>query len=122
MDDVDQRRLNNQPSDWLSARDAADLLGVKVPTLYAYVSRGWVTRVSAGSRRGLYAKGDLERLKARHDARSGHGPVAASALRWGEPVLETSIATIGERGPVYRGQSAVELARGGASFESVAEL
>jgi citrate synthase len=119
---VDQRGLNNQPSDWLTAREAADLLGVKLPTLYAYVSRGWITRVAAERRRGGYARGDIERLKARHDARSGHGAVAAGALRWGEPVLETRIAGIGERGPMYRGRSAEELARSGASFESVAQL
>src|SRR5262249_54277358 len=67
-------------------------------------------------------RADIERLKSRKDARSGHGPVAAAALRWGEPVLETRIATIGPEGPIYRGKNAIELVRTGARFEQVAEL
>ena len=39
------------------------------------------------------------RLKARHDARSGHGPVAAGALRWGEPVLDSAHHRDGRRAP-----------------------
>ena len=65
---------------------------------------------------------DLERLCARRDARAGHGPVAAAALRQGEPVMDSSITLISiERGPIYRGRSAIELAREGRSFEWVAE-
>ena len=38
-------------------------------------------------------------------------------------MLDTSITAIDpERGPLYRGRSAIELARGGASFEAVCEL
>ena len=70
-------------------------LGIKHQTLYAYASRGLVRSVPAGAgRTRLYAHADLQRLKARHDARAGHGAVAASALRWGEPVLETAVSTI----------------------------
>ena len=121
MPDVDQRGFDNQPA-WLTAAAAAALLDVKRATLYAYVSRGLLRRLRApdGSRR--YAREDLLRLRARHDARSGHGPVAAGALRWGEPVLASAITAIGADGPLYRGQSAVALAAGGVPFESVAEL
>jgi citrate synthase len=70
----------------------------------------------------LYLSADLQRLKARAEARSGHAPVAQAALRWGEPVLSTAISSITADGPHYRGRSAVALAVGGASFESVAEL
>ena len=80
---VDQRRFENQPSDFLDAKAAAKLLGVEVRTLYAYASRGLVRSMRRG--RGLkrvYAKADLERLKARSSARAGHGAVAAGALRW----------------------------------------
>src|SRR6185436_11890353 len=98
-------------------------LGIKTQTLYAYASRGLLRSVPAGEGRAhLYSRAHLLRLKARHDARAGHGPVAASALRWGEPVLETDISTIDERGPIYRGVPAVELARRGAAFEEAAEL
>jgi citrate synthase len=104
-----------------SAKEAADFLGIKPQTLYAYASRGLVRRVGVGKRR-RYLVEDLERLQARQRARSGHGPVAAAALSFGEPVLDSSITAIDERGPIYRGQAAVDLARAGASFEAVAEL
>jgi citrate synthase len=62
------------------------------------------------------------RLKARHDARAGHGAVAASALRWGEPVFDSTLTMIGPRGPMYRGHCAVDLALADVPFEAVAEL
>ncbi|CAN5537749.1 citrate synthase [soil metagenome] len=120
---VDQRRFDNQPSDFLDAKAAAKLLGVEVRTLYAYASRGLVRSMRAGP--GLkrqYAKSDLERLKARSGARAGHGAVAAGALRWGEPVLDSAITQITSRGPAYRGRLATELAASGVRFENVAEL
>ncbi len=105
----------------LTAQEAAELLGVKPQTLYAYASRGLVRRVGTGKRR-RYLVEDLQRFQARQRARSGHGPVAAAALSFGEPVLDTSITGIDERGPLYRGRPAVELAARGVSFEAVAEL
>jgi len=107
----------------VSAREAAALLDVKPATLYSYVSRGLLTSEPGthGPSR-LYARSDVERLRARHVARSGHGAVAAAALRFGEPVLESALTALDERGPRYRGHGAVELAHAGASFESVAEL
>ena len=120
---VDQRRFDNQPSDFLDAKAAAKLLGVEVRTLYAYASRGLVRSLRGG--RGLkrmYAKADLERLKLRSSARAGHGAVAAGALRWGEPVLDSAITEITPRGPAYRGRLATELAASGVRFENVAEL
>jgi citrate synthase len=123
MDQVDQRGFDNQPSETLSARDAAKRLGVKVETLYAYASRGLLRSVPAEHGRGKrYPLSDVERLKARTDARAGHGPVAAGALRWGEPVLATAISSIQTDGPRYRGQAAVDLARRDVGFENVAEL
>jgi len=110
-------------SEFLSARDAADLLDVKLPTLYAYASRGLIQSVPASRGRSRrYRRRDLERLCARRDARAGHGPVAAAALRQGEPVLDSAITLISlEKGPIYRGRAAVDLARAGESFEFVAE-
>lgn len=119
---IDQ--LSDSAQDYLSAREAAALLGVKLATLYAYTSRGLVRSVAgARGRARLYLRSDLERLRARRDARAGHGPVAAAALRFGEPVLDSSITEISiEDGPAYRGHSAIGLAREGVAFESVAEL
>jgi citrate synthase len=121
---IDQRGFNNQPSELLTGAEAAALLGIKRETLYAYASRGLV-RSEPGEGPGkarLYPAADLMLLKARRDARRGHGPVAASALRWGEPVLESAITAIKDGHLFYRGRSAVELAESGASFEAAAEL
>jgi citrate synthase len=108
---------------FLSAREAARMLGVRKETLYAYVSRGLLSRHGGPRSKGsLYLRSEVERLKARSSARAGHGPVAATALRWGEPVLDSAITGIDERGPRYRGHVAVELATSGAAFERVAEL
>jgi citrate synthase len=113
-----------RPKDLIDARAAAELLDVKPATLYAYVSRGLLASVpgTRGPSR-LYARSDVDRLRARHLARRGHAAVAAGALRFGEPVLESALTAIdAERGPRYRGHVAVELARDGAAFEAVAEL
>src|SRR5262249_9768773 len=94
----------------------------KRETLYAYASRGLVRSEPGEKGRGRrYQREDLERLRARRDARSGHGPVAAGALRWGEPVLESALTGLTSSGPRYRGHLAVTLSAR-APFESVAEL
>lgn len=109
--------------EFLTAAEAAELLDVKLATLYAYTSRGLVQSVPGGRGRSRrYRRRDLERLCARRDARSGHGPVAAAALRQGEPVMDSAITLISvELGPIYRGRAALDLAREGRSFEWVAE-
>lgn len=124
MRNVDQRRSSDQYHDYLAAPEAATFLGVKLATLYAYTSRGLVHSVPGPKGRArLYLRRDLERLRARRDARAGHGPVAASALRFGEPVLDSSITAIAwDRGPIYRGIPAIELAESDTPFEDVAEL
>lgn len=118
---VDQRRIDDQR--WVDSRTAAKHLGIQQRTLYAYVSRGQVRSVAGEhGRPRLYSLADLERLRVRRDARAGHGAVAAGALRWGEPVLDSAITAITPRGPAYRGRLATELAAAGARFENVAEL
>ena len=108
---------------WLTSREASERLGVKLTTLYAYASRGLITSLASDGPRGrLYAGEDVERLRTRHAARSGHGPVAAGALRFGEPVLETRISDVGPGGVRYRGYDALELCRAHVSFERVTEL
>jgi citrate synthase len=108
---------------WIPAREAARTLGVQEASLYAYVSRGLVRSVpGAGGRQRLYSLDDLERLRTRRDARSGHGPVAGAALHFGEAVLDSAISEITSAGPSYRGYLAAELAGRGVPFENVAEL
>ncbi len=61
-------------SEFLSAREAAAMLGVKLPTVYAYTSRGLIQSVPGRKGRSRrYRRRDLERLCARRDARAGHG-------------------------------------------------
>ncbi len=123
MPNVDQSRIDNQHLDFTTAREAARALDVKPATLYAYVSRGLLHSISAPSGRArLYSVADIERLRTRRDARRGHTAVAAAALDWGAPVLDSAITRIDGRGPHYRGHCAVELAERGAAFEEVAEL
>ena len=128
MTDIDQSVSHDQSSEeghaYLSAAEAADRLGVKVPTLYAYTSRGLVRSVAGPRGRARrYLRADIDRLRIRRDARAGHGPAAAGALRFGEPVLDTRITSIdSERGPSYRGHRATDLAEADTPFEAVCEL
>lgn len=106
---------------YVPRREALRILNVKPQTLYSYVSRGLIRRLnSADGRSSYYSRQDIERRKARSIARSGHGPAAASAIHWGEPLLTTAITEITDRGPRYRERLAVDLARDGTPYESVA--
>jgi citrate synthase len=112
--------LNNQ-HEWLTAKEAADLLGVRTATIYAYATRGLLGATARGpGKKARYARHLVETLKKKAAARAGHGAVAAGALRWGEPVLESRITELTVRGPVYRGKRATELVD--KPYERVAEL
>ncbi|HEY4372322.1 MAG TPA: citrate/2-methylcitrate synthase [Burkholderiales bacterium] len=109
-------------SDYLNREQALEILGIKAATLYSYVSRGFIRAIpQPGGRASFYLREDVEKAKARAEARAGHGPVAASAMRWGEPVIQTGITEITPQGPRYRARLATDLAREGVSFEGVAE-
>jgi len=108
---------------YLSAREAAEELGISVSTLYAYVSRGLI-RSEAGEgkkRTRRYRAEDVQRLKERAEQRRDPGKVAEGALYWGAPVMESSITLISDGKLYYRGQDAVKLATMG-SIEEVAAL
>lgn len=110
-----------QKDDFVDAHEAAELLGVKLQTLYAYTSRGLIQSVAGASGRARrYSRADIERLKSRSDARPGHGSSGVS--RWGETTFESMLTVVDAQGPRYRGRSAVSLAEEGVSFEAVAEL
>ncbi len=118
-----QSRFDSRHEELLPAAEAAKLLGVKRATLYTYVSRGLVRCVpEPGTKENRYVRADIERLKVRHDARAGHAAVAAGALRWGEPVIDSAVSRVGAEGLAYRGHPAVQLALEGRTFEDVAEL
>ncbi|MCO4771207.1 MAG: citrate synthase family protein [Deltaproteobacteria bacterium] len=124
MSTLDQSRSTNQSdADWLSSKEATELLGVKAATLYTYVSRGLVRRVPAPEGRGSrYSRADLVRLRDRKDSRGGHRAVAGDAMRWGQPVIDTEVGGITDGGPVYRGRLATTLAENGVPFEEVVDL
>lgn len=87
---------------FLTAREAADVLGVKVGTIYAYVSRGLIrSRASQESQRHrLYSRDDVNRLLVRRQMRVSPDPSAEDVLQWAAPVLETGISLI-EDGHLY---------------------
>lgn len=111
------------PGELLTAQEASDLLGIKLATLYTYVSRGLLRPVRHPHRKeNRYQRDDVDGLKVRSSARQGHGAVAANAMRWGQPVMDTGISEISDDGPRYRGHLASDLVRHPGVFENVAEL
>ncbi|TNF32404.1 MAG: helix-turn-helix domain-containing protein, partial [Deltaproteobacteria bacterium] len=106
----------------IDSREAAEILGVKRATLYAYVSRGLLTAIPTEGRASLYLRAEVERLRNRAAVRSGQTSAVRGVPRSGEPAMETAITAITGDGPVYRGRPATELAAAGLSFEAVAEL
>jgi citrate synthase len=99
----------------LTTEEAARRLGVKVPTLYAYVSRGLLESHPDPSRQGsLFDLDEIEGLAAR----SRGGRQTATRLA----TITTGVTQLDQRlGPIYRGRPATDLART-HSFEEVAEL
>src|SRR5687768_4752036 len=117
------RKPPRKPTEWLDAKAATRLLDVNRATLYAYVSRGFVRSepVPGRPRERRYAREDVERLRVRAEERRNPEKAAANALRWGVPILESSITLIADGKLYYRGQDVNELART-RSLEEVAAL
>lgn len=108
---------------YLTAQEAARRLEIRVPTLYAYVSRGLI-RSEEGegkSRARRYLAADVEALCARKELRRDPARAAESALHFGAPVLESAITLIENGRFFYRGQDAITLA-GERPFAEVAAL
>ena len=97
---------------WITAAEAASRLRVSRPTLYAYVSRGYLrSQAMPGSSRARgYSRDDVERLRRRTEDRRNPDQAAAHALQWGMPILESSITLIDGNRLFYRGHDAVTLA------------
>jgi citrate synthase len=109
-------------SEWISSAEAARRLGVSAATLYAYVSRGLLrSEGTTGRRERRYRADDVSRLKRRRAIGRKAESIAASALDFGTPVLESSLTLIENGRLYYRGHDAARLARS-ASLEQVAEL
>src|SRR5215468_10726870 len=104
---------------FLTAREAADRLGIKLDTLYAYVSRGRLRSVTlAGTRERRYREQDIAALL---DARSGAKPSQAQDPESLMPVIGSSICLIENGRFYYRGEDAVRLAEA-ATIEETARL
>jgi citrate synthase len=108
---------------YLTAKRAADALGVTRATLYAYASRGQVRSEAIPGRpkERRYYREDVERLQQRKEARRDPSTAAARGLHWGGPVLESGITLIHGGTLYYRGRDAVQLAET-ANVEHVAAL
>jgi citrate synthase len=107
----------------LTAAEAAAALGVRLPTLYAYVSRGLLrSEPVAGGRVRGYPAADVEALRQRSAIRRDPPRAVRQALDWGAPVLDSALTLIAGGRLFYRGEDAVELARRGESLERVAAL
>jgi citrate synthase len=98
----------------LESAEAARRLGVKLPTLYAYVSRGLLESHRAPDGRGSrFLAEDVEALAKRS---RGARPSATRLA-----TVTTAITRLGDDGPVYRGRPATAMAAD-TPFEDVAEL
>ena len=109
-------------ADYLTADEAAAYLGVSRATLYAYVSRGLVvSEPTRDSRSHRYPRSALDELRDRRERRREPDLGARNALRWGAPMLDSTITLIADGRLWYRGRDARELSRT-ATFEQVACL
>ena len=101
-------------TEWIGAAEAAERLGIKQASLYAYVSRGMLgRRREAGSRESLFDADEIARL-----ARKGRPRRAPAGAQL---VIESSLTEITGDRLRFRGHDAIELARQRA-FEEVATL
>ncbi|MGW0576458.1 citrate synthase [Streptomyces sp. NPDC002920] len=104
------------PDRRLTTQEAAELLGVKPETVYAYVSRGRLSsRRAHGGRGSTFAAEEVEVL-ARRNRRQGGGSPGTGA----DPAVRTRLTLIDENRYYYRGVDATELAAR-HSYEEVAE-
>jgi len=104
-----QINMKNQAQLYLSAREASAELAISPATLYAYVSRGLIrSEPSADSRSRRYRAEDVRGLKERRAP--SPEPRGFRSFDADLPVLDSTISTITEAGPIYRGVNCVDLA------------
>jgi citrate synthase len=97
----------------LTTAEAAERLGVKPATLYAYVSRGLLSRARApDGRTSTFDPAEIDRLARPGRPRRGRRPAT-------DLVIPSALTTIAQGIPWYRGLPVPDLA-GSRSFEEVA--
>lgn len=100
---------------FVRAPEAARRLGVSVPTLYAYVSRGRVGRITAADgRASLFDVEELDALTERSRRKPTAPPPTIDVL------IASAVTQLNEDGLSYRGRRVESLI--GEPFERVAEL
>jgi citrate synthase len=103
----------------LTAREAADRLGIKLDTLYAYVSRGRLHSITIpGTRERRYRAEDVEALL---DGRAGEKLPRSAEPEPLMPLIGSSICLIENGRLYYRGKDAIRLSEA-ASLEQIATL
>ncbi len=87
---------------YVTAREAAEELGVKIATIYAYVSRGLIRSLASaeGQRNRLYSYEDVTRLLIRRQMRLSLDPANKDSANWPSPIMESGISLI-EDGRLY---------------------
>jgi citrate synthase len=117
-----QRRLSMK-SPHFTAHQASKALGITLPSLYAYVSRGLIrSEATVGSKRTRrYRAEDVHVLKQRKDLRRNPAKIVEGALHWGEPVMESAITLIAAGHVYYLGHNVVSLSTN-RTIEEVAAL
>src|SRR5882724_1483808 len=94
---------------YLSAREASAELAISPATLYAYVSRGLIrSEPTVDSRNRRYRAEDVRALKERRTP--SPEPRGLKNFDADLPVMDSSVATITEEGPIYRGVNCISLA------------
>ena len=98
---------------WLSADAAAHRLGVKIGTLYSYVSRGVIRSHPLSEGRGSrFDRAEVEGLLTRRRSQPGGGA---------DTIVASRITRLHEDGVRYRGHPVEDLARGRNFYEHQAE-
>jgi citrate synthase len=104
-------------TEWIGAAEAAERLGIKPASLYAYVSRGVLTRRrEPDGRASMFDAVEIEELAHRGRPRRLAGGAAPAEL-----VIESALTEITPSTQRYRGYGATDLALR-CSFEDVATL
>ncbi|MGW2824598.1 citrate synthase family protein [Streptomyces sp. NPDC001443] len=112
----DQEPDPGHPGRRLSTKEAAELLGVKPETVYAYVSRGQLgSRRRPGARGSTFDAKEVEALARRNRRESGGTSGSGSELS-----VRTRITLIDKDRYYFRGVDATELAAR-HSYEEIAE-
>ena len=110
-------------NDWIDAKTACAVLGVKAQTLYAYVSRHKIRAKSDphDSRHSLYARHEIEGLLHNMRRPRARADVAEAAIRWGDPVL-TSTTSEARDGTIWLRGRAIEACASDMTLEQVSAL